>query len=151
MGLNEFEDKQERAAILASIPEDAVMVTGQQRSGTRLMCRILEAGGFAAWHDSRHGLRPRPVGRVVVMVRDQADSLRSAVDAFDPRDVIDPDLSYRLCVARYPRAHFVSYERLCTKPDRVVLELAGWLGCGPWPLPEPIAPVGDTIGRQAWP
>lgn len=143
LGLNE-ETEGGRLAIEALIPPDAVMVTGPQGSGTRLMCRIIEAGGFAAWHDSRHGLARRPVDRVVVMRRERTATLRSIEQNFLPPDHIDIDISLANCAEFYPDAAWVDYDMLCAMPDAIISGLARWLGVGSWLMPEPIVVSPNT-------
>lgn len=149
MGLMDPETEDARRGIEATIPPGAVMVTGPQSTGTRLMCRILEAGGFTAWHDSKHGLVPRPVERVVAMEREIHATHASIYENFVPEDRIPIGMSLAGIRNSYPFAHRVNYDRLCLTPDWEIERLAAYLGVDPWPMPEPII-ISHNTRRFTW-
>lgn len=138
MGLNKPETPWERHCYEQFIEPGCILVAGPQSSGNRLMCRILEAGGFSAHLDVRHGREYRRVERVVAMYRERQATIDSIAKNFEPADRIDPDLSLRNIAVYYPDAHWVDYDSLCADPESTIGSLADWLGVEPWPMPEPI-------------
>lgn len=144
MGLNIPETPIQRYCEEQFIHPGTILVTGPQSSGNRLMCRILEAGGFVAYLDTRHGREYRRVDRVVVMYRERRATLDSIAQNFVPADRIDPDLSLRNIAVFYPDAHWVDYDSLCADPDSTIASLASWLNVEPWQMPEPITVSVNT-------
>ena len=138
LGLLDLPEPPHETAATSAALADAVLVTGPQGCGNRLLCAVLEAGGFRAVLDSRHATVRYDAPRVVITARAPLDSLSSALRNFDLRDVIPPELSAANARRFYPDAHIVDYDELCAQPEPTLAALAGWLGVDPWPAPEPI-------------
>lgn len=136
----------------AFLTDSTILVTGPQSSGTRLMTRILSAGGVHAIIDGWHGTVVRRVNRVVVMVRHPETTRRSRDAAFVEQDRIPRESSLAGCLTFYPDALWVSYEQLCAAPDATISVLAEWLGVPTWLMPEEIVPSIHHMSEGiAWP
>lgn len=123
-------------AVAHEIDQADIFVTGPMSSGTRVVCEVLEAGGFKVVHDSMHGIVNRPNAKVVVAVtREPAATKRSMKIAFRPEERISPHDSIKGIAEFYPHAHWISYDQLCFAPDATIGVLAEWLGVDPWSVP----------------
>lgn len=124
------------AAVAYEIDQSDIFVTGPMSSGTRLVCELLEAGGFRVVHDSMHGIVSRPNAKIVVAVtREPAATERSMKLAFGIDERIPMSDSIKGIAEFYPHAHWISYDQLCFAPDATVAVLAEWLGVDAWPVP----------------
>jgi hypothetical protein len=134
------------AAVEAQIAEADIFVTGPMSSGTRLVCQILEAGGFSVVHDSLHGIVNRPTAKVVIAVtREPSATHRSVERAFKPDERISTQDSIKGIAEFYPNALWISYDQLCVAPDATILVLAEWLAVDPWSMPVEIIRSQNSI------
>lgn len=131
------------------ITDETVLVTGPMSSGTRLMCRIINAGGTHAVLDVWHGTVVSTAKMVVVMVRLPGATRRSRDAAFAEANRIPREASLAGCLTFYPDALWLSYEQLCAAPDQTIGILAEWLGKSPWAMPEEVVP--HQIKEASWP
>lgn len=138
IGLCEEETESSRYATEIAITPETIGVVGPMGSGTRLMCRVLDAGGFHAIHDSLHGRYKRPFERVVLTTRDHKACLRSMSTHIHPDDRICPIVSELYVNDWYHDSFLIKYEELIITPDLILQDLARWLGVEPWPFDEPI-------------
>lgn len=134
-------------AVNMQISEADIFVTGPMSSGTRLVCRIMEAGGFKAVHDSLHGMVQRPAKCVIVVVRNPVATKLSMEKTFKPDERISFEDSLKGAIDFYPQALWISYDQLCEAPDDTIKVIADWLGVDTWNMPEQIVKSPNSV---AW-
>jgi hypothetical protein len=129
-----------------SQPADTVIVVGEPSSGTRLVARMLEAGGVRVIHDERHGYRPWTSGLPVIVTRDP-QSRAESVNARWP-DGLDGFPTLAEHRVRYPDALEVRYEDVVADKDTVIVELAAALGVDPWLFSEDVYDANSEPGSR---
>jgi hypothetical protein len=115
-----------------------IVVTGPPGSGTRLLCAVLESGGFEAFHDQGHGLHSLELlaksAKIVAIRREKSMAEASVFDYLGQQGL--DGFPYDECVASIPsKALWVEYEELVESPEKVIFQLAEWLCVPPWSLP----------------
>lgn len=126
-----------RRPFRASQRDDTAIVVGEPSSGTRLVARLLEAGGIYVRHDGQHGRRDWTSGRVVLVTRDpdaRTDSQQARWPDGVPFDSPDTD-ELR---ARHPDAVEVAYEDVVADQDTVIARLAEAWDIEPWAFDEDV-------------
>lgn len=133
----------------ASQHPTTVIVVGRPSSGTRLVCRMIDAAHIAVRHDAWHGRKEWTSGRVLLVTRDEearAASVEARWPDGDKSPVTYPSMDE--IRALYPDALEVAYEDIVAGKDAVIVELAAALGVEPWIFDEEIYDANAEPGSR---
>lgn len=119
-----------------------VVVIGPMSSGCRLLRRIINASPNATcWLDTSHGtdhmiengLYIPDAAKVVVILRDPKATNASRESHWAGTDLNIPYEDSLVGIrSRYPNAHIVCYEELCSDPKREIEKIADYLNIPVW-------------------
>lgn len=126
-----------------------VTVIGVPSSGTRLAARLLDASpDLDVWHDSTHGLNPKP-GQVVIVVRDEPARRRSELARWP--DGYPDRIDLPALARRYDPTVILAYEAIVADPADVIACAARVFDVPPWTFTEPTYDGNAEPGSRCGP